>query len=337
MVDLAYPLLVPLRGFESLQSILQISSTLDMIPPSFYFPIRDSDNPQESVLDTKNLTGATVLFFFLQIFGGHLGIPFVLLTVYLTAGVRRHAMLLNFLISWVIYTTSFCILLYIGKQFGPEPPRSFCAIQASLIYGTAVLTPTAGLSFVLNLWFSLQAVSTGKAPVDDNTFKKYTLIAAPYIIFAFFVIFTATYAASNPELLTRTRYVFYCTIHSNFVNIVPAVAAMIMLSVVIFEILIAIKIYRIRKSFSQMRSQGPPLHLVIRVGIFSTYSFLSIVACVGFWAKTGDELPYMIQASLPTAAFLIFGSQKDLMEIWGLARAWSFVKHIFGFGIQKIY
>lgn len=41
--------------------------------------------------------------------------------------------------------------------------------------------------------------------------------------------------------------------------------------------LVAVKLYRMHKAFKHMRSEGPPLHLVVRAGVFSFYSFLSIV------------------------------------------------------------
>ncbi|PAV19454.1 hypothetical protein PNOK_0438800 [Pyrrhoderma noxium] len=304
----------------------------DSIPPSFYFPIRHGGTHQaQELLVTSGGKhfdlSAVIGFFLLQILGGHVGIPFVLLTLYFAGGIRRHPMLVNFMFTWVIYTTSFCILLYLGKQFGPEPPHIFCAIQSSLIYGTAILTPAAGLAFVLNLWFSLRAVADNHSSVDDNIFRKYTLIAGPYIISIFFVIFTAAYGASNPDLLTRNRYIFYCTINSNFVNIVPAIAAIIMFTIIIFEVLVAVKLYRMHKAFKHMRSGGPPLHLVVRAGVFSFYSFLSIVACVTFWTSPGEKLPYIIQASLPTAAFVIFGSQNDLLEVWGIMLIWKLLKN----------
>lgn len=100
---------------------------------------------------------AVVIFFVFQIVGGHLGVPVILLTLIFRKGMKRHPMLINFLVTWVIYSTSFCILwveflqiisaithyciprLYLGKQFGPEPPDALCVFQASAIYGTAVM------------------------------------------------------------------------------------------------------------------------------------------------------------------------------------------------------
>lgn len=104
--------------------------------PSFYFPLREGDgypgvyNPHlvpncseagslcatvsQSLLTTpdgqKYNLGAIVSFFFFQIFGGQVGIPVILLTLYFTKGVKKHPMLVNFLVTWIVYSVPFCIL-----------------------------------------------------------------------------------------------------------------------------------------------------------------------------------------------------------------------------------
>ncbi|KAJ7827534.1 hypothetical protein B0H14DRAFT_2595246 [Mycena olivaceomarginata] len=74
---------------------------------------------------------------------------------------------------------------------------------------------------------------------------------------------------------------------------------------------------------------GTPLDLFVRVGIFGAYSFLAIIACISFWAASGNDLPYFIIASLPTAAFFIFGMHADLLRAWGIASAASFIFRAF--------
>jgi hypothetical protein len=49
-------------------------------------------------------------FMFLQIFGGHFGIPLILLTTAFSKKVQRHPMLINFCVTWSLYATSFTLL-----------------------------------------------------------------------------------------------------------------------------------------------------------------------------------------------------------------------------------
>ena len=50
------------------------------------------------------------IYFVLQIFGGHVGVPIILATLILSKGMRRHPLLINFLVTWVLYSTAFCLL-----------------------------------------------------------------------------------------------------------------------------------------------------------------------------------------------------------------------------------
>ncbi|KAJ7491051.1 hypothetical protein FB451DRAFT_1221864 [Mycena latifolia] len=265
---------------------------------------------------------------FLQIFGGHFGIPLVLLTAAFSKKVQRHPMLINFCVTWVLYATSFTLLLYSGKQTGPEPPLELCIIQSALVYGTPVMTAMAGLAFVLHLWFSLQK-ETGM-----ERWRFRLLLASPYILFLGFSISMIILGSLYPETVSRSRYLLYCTINLAVVNAVPATSAVIMGVLLVFEILIGIKLYQHSKAFKSMArtgssNSGPPMHIFVRVGIFSAYSVLALAACVGFWSSTGDSAPYIIQASLPTAAFLIFGTQQDILEAWGIIAAVSFISRPF--------
>ncbi|KAJ7932697.1 hypothetical protein B0H13DRAFT_2650693 [Mycena leptocephala] len=270
-------------------------------------------------------------FMFLQIFGGHFGIPLILLTTAFSKKVQRHPMLINFCVTWSLYATSFTLLLYAGKQIGPEPPIELCIIQAAFIYGSPVMSSMAGLAFVLHLWLSLQAGARGANPATGR-WRFMLLLISPYILFVAFTVAMVILGSLNSETVSRSQHLFYCTVDIPIVNVVPGTSAFIMVAVVVFEVLIGIKLYRHNKAFKAMarpNSSGPPLHLFVRVGIFSGYSLLALVACVSFWSSTGDNIPYIIQASLPTAAFFIFGTQEDFCVYGGLLlQRNSFVAHL---------
>ncbi|KAJ7233171.1 hypothetical protein C8J57DRAFT_1382319 [Mycena rebaudengoi] len=229
-------------------------------------------------------------FMFFQIFRGHFGIPLI----------QRHPFLINFCVTWFIYATSFTLLLYAGQ------------------------TSTAGLVFVLHLWFSWNGSVAGPRAQKWRTIM---LMSMPYIMF-FIFSFTMVIVPFHPETVTRSRYIFYCTINLPIANVVPGTTAVILGGVMILEGSIRIQLslfcsnqlsLQCLKTLSQTNQAGPPLHLFVRVRIFSAYSLLAFVGCIAFWSATGDNLPYLIQASLPTAAFLIFGTQAwGIMAIAGI-------------------
>ncbi|KAJ7494391.1 hypothetical protein B0H11DRAFT_2392829 [Mycena galericulata] len=264
-------------------------------------------------------------FMFLQIFGGHFGIPLVVLTSLICKKIQRHPMLISFCAAWFIYSTSFTLLLYSGTQFSPEPPLGLCLIQAAFIYGTPVMTSAAGLAFVLHAALVLAGPGEGCAVA---------LLSSPYVLFVGFATALAVVGAMNPDKVSRSRTLFYCSIDLPIVNIVPGTSALIMVVVIVFKVLIGVKLYRLNKTFKTFSrpsastnkfGAAPPMHIFVRVGIFSAYSLLALVACVTFWASTGDDLPYIVQASLPTAAFLRFGTQSDLLRAWGISSLGQFV------------
>ncbi|KAJ7700828.1 hypothetical protein B0H17DRAFT_1046755 [Mycena rosella] len=273
-------------------------------------------------------TGLIAGFMFMQIFGGHLGIPLVILTAIFSKNVQRHPMLINFCVTWFLYATAFTLLLYAGKQTGPEPSIQLCIIQSAFIYGAPVMTSMAGLAFVLHLWFSLHLQKGNR--IERRRFIL--LLASPYLLFLGFSVAMIVLGSLYSQTVSRSRYLFYCTINISAVNSVPATSAFIMGLVLIFEVLIGVKLYRHNKAFKSLDRTGhggPPRHLIMRVGIFSAYSLVALIGCIGFWASTGGNLPYMIQASLPTAAFLIFGTQYDMLQVWGVVAATSFIARPF--------
>lgn len=183
------------------------------------------------------------------------------------------------------------------------------------------MTAMAGLSFVIHLWLSLQKGGTRR-------WQMFLLLASPYIMFLGFSVAMIVLGSMYPETVSRSRYLFYCTINLAVVNAVPGTSALIMGVVLIFEILVGIKLYRHSKAFKAMDRTGtntPPFHLFVRMGVFSGYSLLALVACIAFWSSSGDNLPYFIQASLPTAAFLIFGTQRDILQAWRITTVVSFL------------
>ncbi|KAF7353831.1 hypothetical protein MVEN_01068700 [Mycena venus] len=303
---------------------------------SFFFNSPDTPPLSQFILHpaegTQSHRDALIVgFMFLQIFGGHVGMPLLLLTATFSKKVQRNPMLINFCVTWLIYATSFTLVLYAGKQVGPEPPAELCIIQAAFVYGAPVMASMAVLSLVLHLWLSLQ---TGKGVLARAAggWCFMLLLGSPYVLFLAFSVTMVILGSLKQDAVSRSRYLFYCTINLPYVNAVPATSGFIMLAIILFEVLTGIELYRRRKAFKTMgRTQhdGPPIHLFIRVGIFNLYSVLALVGCIAFWASAGDTLPYFIQASLPTAAFIIIGTQEDFLCAWGIIALAEFISRPF--------
>lgn len=92
--------------------ILIVCTFQRFIPPFFdlaillvtQFELRPADGTQ------AHRNALITAFMFLQIFGGHLGIPIVLLTTAFSKTIQRRPVLINFLVTWVIYATAYTLL-----------------------------------------------------------------------------------------------------------------------------------------------------------------------------------------------------------------------------------
>ncbi|KAJ7491044.1 hypothetical protein FB451DRAFT_1166349 [Mycena latifolia] len=312
--------------------------------------------------------GLIVGFMFLQIFGGHIGIPLVLLTVAFSKNVQRHPTLINFCVAWLMYATAFTLLAKIlqavlweaNRPRTTHPAllnpscryiRNHCHVRMRFTVTfkfwssfDPARTAMAGLAFVLH-------VNDAPGPPRMARWRSILILSNPYMLFLVFSITMAIVRTSFiPGTVSRSRHFFYCSINGVIANAVPGASGIIMVTIVIFEVLIGLKLYRGRKALksqNRVNQSGPPMHLFVRVEIFSAYSLLALIACIAFWASSGDDFPYLIQASLPTAAFLIFGTQrvsqksipsiyvsktllpKDLLRAWGITAAMAFISRPF--------
>lgn len=85
--------------------------------------------------DTPDLQ-LIVAFNVLQIVGFLLLVP-VILTAWLSPRVRRTSTWFSFVLSWVLSSVAYFILM--GQQTGPPPNAGVCLFQAALIYATPAL------------------------------------------------------------------------------------------------------------------------------------------------------------------------------------------------------
>ncbi|KAF7338008.1 hypothetical protein MVEN_02024700 [Mycena venus] len=151
----------------------------------------------------------------LQIFGGHLGIPVVLLTAAFSKKVQRHPVLISFLATWVIYATPFTLV-----KLAQSLPYSSAYFKLPSYMESQ--TPMAGLALVLHLWFSLVKGATGRWSIVP--------LASPYILFIVVSVTMAVIGSLNPETVSRSRSLLYCNINVALVDAVPGTAGIIMLT-----------------------------------------------------------------------------------------------------------
>jgi len=253
-------------------------------------------------------------FFAVFILGGQVGLPIVLLTLLFggSDGRRRYT-LFNFLVSWMLYAIANLLLLYAGESRSKTPSFGVCLTQASFVYGSTVSAGCATFCLVLQLWMELR----GTRPVTDtrkcSTFDI-QLLMAPWLLFLAIVTLSVLYGVLHPTLVSF-RWIFYCTISSNVVVYTVEICTLILLVLTITFTAIAVrKIYQATRQSREVNRST--YHLTMRVTAFTAYSVVTLIMSVILFFIPQLVFPYMFTPTIPLVAFLLFGTQKDHLDIW---------------------
>ncbi|KAF9071790.1 hypothetical protein BDP27DRAFT_458856 [Rhodocollybia butyracea] len=295
------------------------------------------------------------IFIALQ-FSGGIGMLILLSTALLsrTGTVRRFGSSLDisinrsrtwysFCISWIISCFSYCLLFFCGEQFNPDENPSYgaCLVQAALSYSSPPLTGATTVALLLDVWWTFHAAVMGETFGGKTV--MISLLAVPYMLWIFLTTGFLIAGGAYPRMVQRdftiapfcfldhpVPPVFVCTL-----TLALALATMVML------ITLAINMYRIGKQirhssvhhscapalpretdntkgeFNHGRNQEQLLALIIRLIVFSIGDLIAVTISVVFVINRATGLWADLSiAALPLITVLIFGSQKDFLQLW---------------------
>ncbi|RPD72409.1 hypothetical protein L226DRAFT_467226 [Lentinus tigrinus ALCF2SS1-7] len=267
----------------------------------------------------QDLTEVRVFLAF-QIAGG-VGLLVVLLTALFAPKVYRHFTWLNFCITWLIYCISYILLAFTGQQTSPKPPAyPLCLAQASLIYAAPVLVAMSTFALVLQLWFTLSNAMRPpkKQATRRDYFRNTILLVGPYIAWLGFVIAILVIGTLHPDTVQRAGHFVYCTIEGGKAgNITAIFVAAILLIMVGLDIYIAAVLYRNWRALRGSDRPGQiPFSLIVRVAIFSLVCVVGIGCAFVFLSNVSYFAGNIIISLMPLIAFLVFGTQKDIVDAW---------------------
>ncbi|EJC98688.1 uncharacterized protein FOMMEDRAFT_161520 [Fomitiporia mediterranea MF3/22] len=275
----------------------------------------------------------------LHIAGGQIGLPIIVLTFIFgpkSAGRQRYVTLINFCITWIIYSVVYCILLYSGQAgTNQDGPSSLCLAQAALIHGAPPMCAVAGLEMVLQLWFVQRCIHRSSFPYIwklPSPLLNFLIILPPYVAFMGFSLLALGHGIHEEDLILSVNHVYCSTQNYRFSLIVPIFCAIVMAAIIVVEAIIWYNWYKTRKEVDDLLAKNQTDELIgiageyqhrrlsisisIRVGLFSLYSIATLSACIVFVSNMPSSFPYMVEACLPMAAFLLFGTQRDTLELW---------------------
>ncbi|KAK0198875.1 hypothetical protein F5146DRAFT_1021335 [Armillaria mellea] len=252
-------------------------------------------------------------FIALHIVGGQVGLPIILLTWAFSKSVVRHPTLVNLWISFIVYSISYCILLYSGQvDTAPASPSNICLVQTAMIYGAPPMSAVAGLLVVCQIWQTFQEPSFSTTPTKwPNSVKIFLVL--PYLVFFIFALAAGILGILHPEHIYNLNGL-YCSLHSaNFSRyVVPTFCVAVMSMMAILEVILVVRYYRMWAHTSRvfpLASRRTSPSLLLRVLLFDVYSFVVFSVAIFFLSDFQTHWPYMVQASVPLTAVAVFGSQ----------------------------
>jgi hypothetical protein len=151
------------------------------------------------------------------------------------------------------------------------------------------------------------------------------MLVLPWVAFLIFTLVSIVIAVEQPVLVNNTAS-YYCTIRFQpLLFTVPTYAAIVIVFAVGFEIAIIVMILKRWKSMRNLRVTNPAsFSMLVRIIIFTLYGFVSLGACIAFISSVQNAAPYLIEASLPLAVFVVFGIRKDIVLAYCFWRKPSF-------------
>ncbi|PAV22785.1 hypothetical protein PNOK_0274200 [Pyrrhoderma noxium] len=297
-----------------------------------------SDVDPNSVYDLHGLAPA---WLGLHIAGGQVGLPFLVLTLLLSRkfmGRPKFLTLINFCVTWIVYSISYCLLLFAGEaNSDTETPSNLCLAQAALIHGAPPMCAVAGLEMVIQLWLVQKHFHQSDFRYTRNlpTWWFNTLVVIPpYVNFLGFTLLTLWHGAHNSNVVLSLNRAYCSSQSRDFSLIVPIFCAIVMAGIITVECAIFYNWYKTRMEVNELFTRYQPddfsrviskdyfnrklsLSIILRVSLFTVYAVAGLSACLVFVSNINSPFPYMVEASLPLAAFLVFGTQQDVLDFWG--------------------
>ncbi|KIK58601.1 hypothetical protein GYMLUDRAFT_45209 [Collybiopsis luxurians FD-317 M1] len=237
----------------------------------------------------------------------------------------------SFCISWVISCFSYCFLFFAGRQFDMDHSPSFglCFTQAALIYASPPLTGATTFALFFDLWWMFRAALNTQRFSNGKTIKIYLLVL-PYGLWIVMLVGLFIAGGVSPEIV-RYDLTFspYCTMRS---SIIPLLASCLTLlfavAVLVMLVILAINLHRVRRERSRLntsRNQKQMLPLITRIIVFVFFGTVALtISTVFVFNPEPGVKSNLALAVLPPAGVVVFGSQKDILQLWANLFTWGF-------------
>jgi quinol-cytochrome oxidoreductase complex cytochrome b subunit len=259
-----------------------------------------------------------ILFLVLNMWPSHFGLPILLAVILFSKRVHRHPTLVNLCLGYILIGVASSVLLYAGKISGPEPSKMLCLFQASMLYGVPAFASLLALMLVLQMFLVVRATIQKQVSQGPHAVRLWVMIAAPYLALLISIFATAAVGATNPDIVTRHRRFFYCSVDSDLLSgSIAAFGAIFLLATVFFEVWTVVILYKNRKVAQQPGAKpriDVELSLPLRVMAFGLYVIVALSLSLLSMKAPESPIPDLVIACAATVIILIFGTQPDIIR-----------------------
>lgn len=266
------------------------------------------------------LAPTTIVYYVLQLTGLAL-LSILTITFALPSGPSRHVTIPNNLILWVIQSVVSCLLLFTGNADSQKIEPRLCKFQSAVVYGAPPALSAAAMTVVARVWYLTFSVNKSKSLLmQASAWLAALFVAIPMLVWIAVALASGLIAGDNVR-----RFPQYCASDNQTPSIISGItAAFFLLLGCIFQfwtLLIVYGRYRRSKRFGQQEVGQVDMPLFIRISTFSIIIVialvLAIIATVSAWSQAAPDL---LVAGMSVAVFVVFGSQRDVLEFWHLRK-----------------
>ncbi|KAJ3917088.1 hypothetical protein F5877DRAFT_80285 [Lentinula edodes] len=205
-----------------------------------------------------------------------------------------------------------------------------CMRQLSLAASCACPSMVSGSSLIL---FQLHSIIVATVRGMNHSSSKrmrvlvWILLISPLVVYVTVLSMTFIMVAQDKSLLQRDQTFYFCNINDEVgIWTSSIIVFLCALAFITYEIYTIVILWKNSQTFRAMNPHSRDRifrSIVIRIGVFTVFPvialFLSVIlsfSAADSWTPSSGMRINVVDASLPLACALIFGSQEDLLNVW---------------------
>ncbi|KAH0838020.1 hypothetical protein J3R83DRAFT_6260 [Lanmaoa asiatica] len=269
-------------------------------------------------LHPPDLQHLTSVYLALLISGGQIGLPIVVFTASVCRKVTWHPTIINFCVTWIVYSFVFSLYLYAGTS-NENQHLKMCMVQASMIHGAAPIQPSLqAANVIVQTWTTLQCLQCTFLSRVPRMLYLILVFGTPYLVFVVFSVGAGTLVSSQPQSVCSNG--LYCIIQvGRPAVVVPSFCAAVMVIILTLEAVITVQYYRqwktIKTSFP-LATRTPSRSLCFRVGLFCLYSCVTLTSAILFLSDVQTEVTYMLPAARELHVQILIAMTQGATSLW---------------------